>query len=988
MTSTSPSTIPLELALQQAIGHHQAGRLQEAEQLYRAILQAEPNQADANHNLGMIACQVGQFAAALPYLKTALLINPAQGQYSLSYAEALLASGQPQEALVILDGAMKRGVNSAAMQALNKKIISVIQGNQSHEHKNVSESDQLVALFSNGKYAELELKASALVEKDPNSGFGWKILGAALQMQGKDSLHATHMAAKLLSDAPDIHSNLGIVLRNHGNLDESVKSFRRAIRIKPDFAEAHNNLGATLQDLGQLEDAIASYRRAIQIKPNYAEAYNNLGNVLRELKRLDEAVINCRHAVECKHDYANAHNNLANALRDNGQYEEAEASYRRALILKPDFVMAYCGIGLALNALGKREDAMAHYRKAIEINPNYFEAHTHIGNALRDVDRPGEAMLSYRRALEIKPDFFDAYFNLANILRAFGNHDEAIEVFHRVLAFNPNSAEAHNSLGNLLLEIGQAGGAIENYRRALQLAPKFAVACSNLGSAFRELGNFNDAVASCRRAIEIAPDFAMGYNNLGNAFRDLGQLDDAVIAYCKAVELDSELAIAHNNLGCVLRDRGHHEDAVISLRRAMALKPDYVAAYDNFLMTLQFIPTITQQDIFDAHKNFGEKFEAPLKSSWPAHTNRRDPDKRLKIGYVSGDFRRHVVAYFIEPILTYHDKSKVEVYCYANSTQQDVVVDNLMGEADHWVPCYAMSDVELAQRIVADGIDILIDLSGHTARNRLLAFARKPAPIQITYLGYPGTSGMSAIDYRLTDRYTEPEGSGADQYYTEQLLRLPDSMWCYRPAEDMPEITPLPALANGYLTFGSFNNANKIGSECIALWAALLRSLPSSRLMMATVPEGEMREHLAAQFLSHGIARDRIDFCAKLLPQDFQRALQQVDIALDPFPVNGATTTCESLWLGVPVLTLVGDRFLSRAGLSTLNAAHLSEFAASNQEKFIKTAISLANDLSRLAALRANLRERLKSTPLFDQQRFTRNLEDIYRNAWCRYALQ
>jgi len=290
-----------------------------------------------------------------------------------------------------------------------------------------------------------------------------------------------------------------------------------------------------------------------------------------------------------------------------------------------------------------------------------------------------------------------------------------------------------------------------------------------------------------------------------------------------------------------------------------------------------------------------------------------------------------------------------------------------------------MSDDQLSQRIQSDGIDILVDLTGHTAHSRLLTFARKPAPIQITYLGYPGTSGLSAMDYRLTDNYAEP---GDDRFYTEKLLRLPDSMWCYRPVADMPEVTPLPALANGYVTFGSFNNVNKVGADCIALWATLLRALPGARLLLATVPEGEVRERLTRQFVELGVDARRLSFCGKLPPHEFQRRLQQVDITLDPFPVNGATTTCESLWLGVPVLALVGERFLSRAGLSVLSAAQLPDFAAATPAEFINTATLLANNLALLADIRLGLRDHLRATPLLDCQRLTRNLEQIYRNVW------
>jgi len=783
MVSTAPQTLPLEVALQQAIAHHQAGRLQEAEQLYRAILQAQPRQAEANHNLGTIACQVGQHMAGLPYLQAALSIKPDNGQFSLSYAEALLVTGRAKEAQQILQSAMLRGLNSNAAQSLKKRIADALRSPVLSESVTPAQMRQIAALFNAGQIAEMESAACALVERHPHSGFAWKALGTALLKQRKDSLHALQKAAALLPKDAQIFSNIGNVLQERGRHDEALQSYRRALEIDPDFVEGHFNLGRALQHNGQLDETVQSYRRALSKDRNYVDAHTNLGN--------------------------------------------------------------------ALMGLGQLVQAMESYRRVLEIKPKFAEGHYNLGKVLQKMDRLDEALVSCRRALEINPEF----------------------------------AEAHSTLGNVLFSLGQM------------------------------------------------------------------------------------------------------DDAVASFQRALKIKPDAATTRSNLLYSLQFTSAITALDLFEAHKGFSQQYEAPLKPHWRTHTNSRDLDKRLKLGYVSGDLRQHAVASFIEPVLTHHDKTQVEVFCYANSRVRDAVTSRLMAMADRWQPCAGMSDDELAQRIRADGIDILVDLAGHTANNRLLTFARKPAPIQITYLGYLATSGLTAMDYRLTDRYAEAEG--AERYHTEQLLRLPDSQLCYRPPEEAAlavAVAPLPALSNGYLTFGSFNNINRVSREAIELWASLLRSLPSSRLQI--VAPTEMHASLTQQFEKLGIARQRVGCSGRMKADEFRRALQQVDITLDTCPHNGVTTTCESLWQGVPVLNLVGDgeRFLSRNGLSILSTAGLPEFAAATQEEYIQTATMFANDLPRLAAIRAGMRERLKSTPLLDQQRFTRNLEGIYRDVWRRYA--
>ena len=351
---------------------------------------------------------------------------------------------------------------------------------------------------------------------------------------------------------------------------------------------------------------------------------------------------------------------------------------------------------------------------------------------------------------------------------------------------------------------------------------------------------------------------------------------------------------------------------------------------------------------------------------------------------MSADFREHAVAHFLLPILEHHDKATFEVYCYSSWPWADTTTERIRSCADHWVPCKDLSDDQLAERIRADGIDILVDLSGHTAENRLLTFARKPAPVQITYLGYPGTSGLSAMDYRITDALADPAGS--DAFYTEKLIRLPDSLCCYRPAHHMPDVAPLPALHNGFVTFGSLNGFAKVNDDCLRVWAEILKAVPASRLLMLTVPEGLARERLVEKFAALGIPAGRLDLFGKFPSGEFYKMFQRVDIALDPFPVTGGTTTCETLWMGVPVIVLAGQRFVSRVGYSFLSAAGLGHLSTASIDDYIRTAVNLAADIPALAKLHDRLRPQVAASPLTNAAAFTRNLEAAFRHTWKNWC--
>ena len=512
-------------------------------------------------------------------------------------------------------------------------------------------------------------------------------------------------------------------------------------------------------------------------------------------KQDPEAVACYRRALELKPDYAEAHNNLGNALKDQGKLDEAVACYRRALELKPDLCRGAQQPGHCLQDQGKLDEAVACYRRALELKPDYAEAHNNLGNALKDQGKLDEAVACYRRALELKPDYAEAHNNLGVALKDQGKLDEAVACYRRALELKPDYAEAHNNLGNALKDQGKLDEAVACYRRALELKPDFAEAHNNLGNALKDQGNLDEAVACYRRALELKPDYAEAHNNLGNALKDQGKLDEAVACYRRALELKPDFAEAHNNLGIALKDQGKLDEAVACYRRALELKPDYAEAHSNLLLTLQYCAGVTPAALAEAHAEYDRRHAAPLRGAFAQHENVRDRHGRLRLGFVSPDLGRHPVGYFLVRVLENLGQNQHETICYSDRIVKDDLTHRLQAAATQWCDVIGMSDQRLAEQIRADRIDILFDLAGHTAHNRLLVFARKPAPIQITWIGYEGTTGLAAMDYLLADRHVVPEGT--EHYYREQVLRMPDGYLCYDPPDAAPPVGPLPSLDEG-----------------------------------------------------------------------------------------------------------------------------------------------------------------------------------------------
>lgn len=468
-----------------------------------------------------------------------------------------------------------------------------------------------------------------------------------------------------------------------------------------------------------------------------------------------------------------------------------------------------------------------------------------------------------------------------------------------------------------------------------------------------------------------------------------GKIDEAVVHYEQALSIKPNYAAAHITLGNALSAQGQPQQAVTHYKRALSLWPPYASGHSNLLYALNYACGNDPASVYAAHLEYAALREAPLAMAIAVHVNDRSPDRRLKIGYVSSDFRLHSVSYFIEPVLIHHNHDHFEIFCYANNLQKDEVTERLKSHVDHWRPINVLSDEQAAQHIRRDQIDILIDLNGHTGNNRLLVFARKPAPVQVTWLGYPNTTGLSAMDYRLTDGFADPPGM-TEQFHSEKLVRLPECFSCYQPPRDAPDVARLPALKNGYVNFGSFNNLAKINREVMTVWAKILQAVPDSRLILKNAGLGgkTAQKIVRKTFTEFGVAPERLELLGRdQSEKDHLQRYESIDIGLDPFPYNGATTTCEALWMGVPVVVLAGKTHAGRVGVSQLNNLGLTDLIGHTTDEYIAISTQLTRNLDHLSQLRAELRSRMATSSLTNGQRFIRNLEQTYRQMWQDWCL-
>ncbi|MGA2441859.1 MAG: tetratricopeptide repeat protein [Tepidisphaeraceae bacterium] len=639
-------------------------------------------------------------------------------------------------------------------------------------------------------------------------------------------------------------------------------------------------------------------------------------------------------------------------------------------------------LAAAHHRAGRLDQAEELYRLILGAEPDEPDAMAMLGTLLSQRGSHDEALGLIERAIKLRPDAADYHSNRGLVLFAMGLLDLAADAYHKALAIRPDYAEALSNLGNVLQRRNQIDEAIACYHQALALKPDEANAHCNLGGALLKKERFPEAIAAFRRAIEFRPDYAEAMSNLGTALVRDRKADEAIEWYGRAAALRPEDARIVNNFAGALKDAGRLDEAISWYRRAIAVRANSVT-HSNLVYALHFHPDYDGRALAAEMARWNEAHARPLAKEIPKHLNYSAPNRRLKIGYVSPNFFDQAEAHFVLPLLAAHDRGQVEVHCFASVRRPDEFTELHRSVADVWHDVAADDDQRLTARIREIPIDILVDLAMHLGDNRLLVFARKPAPIQVTWLAYPGGTGLDAIDYRLTDSCIDPP-DGDDSIYSEKSIRLPGCWCCYDP---LSESLPRQAEQDGPIVFGSLNNPCKINPRTLRIWAQIVRKVPDSRVLMLSVSESQ-RGQIRRTFDEVGVPFKRIDFAASCSRQEYLRIYDRIDIALDPLPYNGITTTCDALWMGVPVVTLTGRSAAGRAAASILNAAGLPELIAHSPEQFIQTAAGLALDLPRLITLRSKLRTQVSRSPLMDGPRFARQVEKVYRDIWTQWCAQ
>lgn len=731
-----------------------------------------------------------------------------------------------------------------------------------------------------------------------------------------------------------------IARHRQGDLAAAIAAYEALLEHTPDHLSVLANLASALKSAGHLEQAAARFRQALAVDETLPALWFNYGNLHRDQGDRQAAIAAYRRALALDEKLAAAWFNLANLLRDEAQLKEAEQAYRRALQCDPSMARCWMNLGNLLRTQERFDEALAAHQQALARAPQDADIHYNLGNALNAAERLEEAQTHYGQALRLRPDHQPALLALGMAVYQQRQPARALECWRRLLTLNPEHQEAHLNLGTVYRELGNIAAAVEHYRRVLALAPERHGVAVTLASTFLDSGHVDSALELLEPLVEQHGDSAELWKSLGNARAQEARIDQALACY----------------------------------QRALELRPEDRSVVSNLLFSSLYRDWPTPTDLSARHRQMGT--ELALHAGEAFNIVRRLGDGPLRVGYLSADMRAHPVGFFMEPVFANHNPEAVQVHVYSVGAKRDEHTARLQALVPHWVDAHGWSDNRLGERIIADGVDVLVDLIGHTASNRPWLLIRRAAAVQALYLGYPCTSGLPNVDYLISDAQLSP--AEYQPLYTETVMNLPGSFLCFRPPADAPAVASPPHQQQGCITFGSFNHLPKLSPRCRDLWSQVLLAVPDARLVLKSLAMADdgVRKRLLADFQRRGIDPARITLLPPSTPLAVHLAdYARLDIGLDPLPYTASTTTCQALWMGVPVLTLAGQHFHERMGASVLHHAGLPEWVAQSDEDFIARAVALAADRDKLTRLRGSLREQLRASVLCDEPGFSRGLE-------------
>ncbi len=808
--------------------------------------------------------------------------------------------------------------------------------------------ERLMVLFNQAELTQCENLAVEILAKYPEQGAVWKVLGAIYQQKNAKA--------------------------------EAGKALRQAVKLLPKDAEAHYNLANFYFDEAQHEKAIQHYRKATELTPTFAIAYFNLGSVYKALedKTLALACFKNAHALEPSHIKICL--SYASALADAEQDEEAINILNYVKSVAPEIAAVDFSLGILYEKHGHEDEALSHYQQTIALEPTHMDAFNNYGLLLNRLGRVDEAINVLKQALSVNDQVSGTYNNLGFIYKEQHRIKEADFCFKKALVLDKNSAAAYSNYGLLMLETGQFAQAELFCLRSLEINPDYDCAHVNFGLVLINMNRHEEAIEHFEAALKTTPDHFMAMANLAIPLKKLNRLAIAEKYLKRAIEIKPDYFNAHLNLASIYQAQGRMVECIESTLKAIEISPDSTAAYSNLLFDLSYTDVYPTVFKVENARKFGQLLtknaENPY-TSWHLET----ANQRMRIGFVSGDFLEHPVSYFLRNVVANIDKNKFELFAYTTDAREDSATAMLKNHLK-WNSLVGLNNEEAAAKIHADGMHILIDLSGHTSGNRLPVFALKPAPVQATWLGYWSTSGVEQIDYLIADETSLPEA--IQDQFTEQIQYIPDTRFCFTPPNLDIQPSALPALENGYLTLGCFQNFAKVSDEVLQLWSQVLESIPNSQLRWQTgsFKDHEVLDATKARLVKAGVALARVRLIGSVARQDYFKAYHEIDFLLDSFPFSGCTTTCEGLWMGVPTLTLPGNSLVSRQGASFMTAVGMKNWVAVDQADFVKKAVNFARDLAGLSQLRSQLRTQMLQSMVGDGARFARNLEQVLHNMW------